>query len=92
MLSLVVLGGLSCASVMGLFSEQQAGSVRIVGFLLLIAWYFGSARGQASYVKTHLGNTYPRRGWSKPLGVAVLALIALVVVVTVLALLLKSTT
>jgi hypothetical protein len=40
-LSLVVLGGFSCASVLGPYSQQQTGSVRIVGFLLLIAWYFG---------------------------------------------------
>jgi hypothetical protein len=91
-LSLVVLAGLSCASVMGSYSNQQVGSLRIVGFILLIAWYFGSARGQAAYVKTHFGNTYPRRGWSKPLGVAVLALVAFVVVLTVLTLLLKSAT
>ena len=89
-LSLVVIGGLSCASVMGLFSEQQAGSVRIVGFLLLIVWYFGSARGQAAYVKTHFGDTYPRRGWSLPLAVAVLAIIALIVILTVLAVVLKN--
>jgi hypothetical protein len=84
-LSLVVLGGLSCASVMVPNSKQLAGSVRVVGILLLLFWYFGSARGQAAYVKTHFGNTYPRRGWFKALAVAVLALFALIVVVTVLA-------
>lgn len=89
-LSLVVLAGLTCASVIGPYSKQQAGSVRTVGFLVLLAWYFGSARGQASYVKTRFGNTYPRRGWSKPLAVAVLALFALIVIVAVLAVVLKS--
>jgi hypothetical protein len=89
-LSLVVLGGLSCALVIGPPSTQQAGSIRIAGFVLLVAWYFGSARGQASYVKTRFGNTYPRRGWSKPLGVAVLAFFAYIVVVSVLAAVLKS--
>jgi hypothetical protein len=84
-LSLVVLGGLWCASVMVPNSKQLAGSVRVVGILLLLSWYFGSARGQAAYVKTHFGNTYPRRGWLKALAVAVLVLFALIVVVTVLA-------
>jgi hypothetical protein len=84
-LSLVVLGGLSCASVMVPNSNQLAGSVRVVGILLLLSWYFGSARSQAAYVKTHFGNTYPRRGWFKALAVAVLALFALIVVATVLA-------
>jgi hypothetical protein len=91
-LSLVVLGGLSCASVVGPSSGQQAGFVRLVGFLLLVAWYFGSARGQAAYVKTHFGTNYPRRAWSKPLAGAVLAFLALVVVLTVLAVVLKSAT
>lgn len=83
-LSVVVLGGLSCASEMVPYSKQLAGSVRVVGFLLLLSWYFGSARGQAAYVKTHFGNTYPRRGWFKALAVAVLALFAFIVVVTLL--------
>jgi hypothetical protein len=83
-LSVVVLGGLSCASEMAPYSKQLAGSVRVVGFLLLLSWYFGSARGQAAYVKTHFGNTYPRRGWFKALAVAVLALFAFIVVVTLL--------
>jgi hypothetical protein len=51
----------------------------------LIAWYFASARGQAAYVKTHFGDTYPRRGWSKPLAIAVLAFLVLVMVMIVLA-------
>jgi hypothetical protein len=81
-LSLVTIGGLSCASVVVPDSKQLAGSVRLVGFLLLLAWYFGSARSQASYVKTHFGNTYARRGWLKPLAVAVLVLFTFIVVVT----------
>jgi hypothetical protein len=84
-LSVVALGGLSCASVMMVpYSKQLAGSVRVVGLLLLLSWYFGSARGQAAYVKTHFGNTYPRRGWFKALAVAVLALFAFIVIVTAL--------
>jgi hypothetical protein len=82
-LNLVALGGLSCASVM--VPKQLDGSVRVVGLLLLLSWYFGSARGQAAYVKTHFGNTYPRRGWFKALAIAVLVLFALIVVVTILA-------
>ena len=39
----------------------------IVSFVLLIAWYFGSARPQANWVKEHYGNRYPRRGWTQPL-------------------------
>jgi hypothetical protein len=89
-LSVVMLGGFSCASVMAPNSKQLAESVRAVGLLLLLAWYFGSARGQAAYVKTHFGNTYPRRGWFKALAVAVLALFALIMVVTVAVVVVKS--
>ena len=90
LLTIVVLGSLVCASVVLPQSRQLAGSVRIVGFLLLLAWYFGSARGQAAYVKTQLGDTYPRRGWSKPLGLAALALFALIAVMTMTAVVLRS--
>jgi len=84
-LILVVLGGLSCASVMVPSSKQLNGSVRVVGILLLLSWYFGSGRGQAVYVKTHFGDTYPRHGWFKALAVAVLVLCAFIVVLTILA-------
>jgi hypothetical protein len=91
-LTLVVLVGLSYASVVMPSAKPLAASVRPVGFLLLLAWYFGSARGQASYVKTHFGNTYPRRGWLKPLAVAVLALCVFAVVAAVLAVILRVAT
>jgi hypothetical protein len=46
----------------------------------LIAWYFASARRQAKFVREHYGNDYPRKGWGKPLGLAVLALVGCIVV------------
>ena len=89
-LCLVVLVGLWLMVVMLPDTKQLAGSARIVGFLLLIVWYFGSARAQASYVKMHFGNDYPRRGWLKPLAVAVLVFLALIVIVTFLTVVWKS--
>jgi hypothetical protein len=38
-----------------------------VSFVLLIAWYFASARSQAKWVTEHYGDDYPRRGWTPPL-------------------------
>jgi len=46
-------------------------------FVLLIAWYLASARGQAKYVKGRFGTGYRRRGWGKPLLRVVLAFGAL---------------
>ena len=48
---------------------------RLSGFVLLIAWYFGSARGQARFVQSRFGNGYRRKAWTLPLIFAVAALI-----------------
>jgi ABC-type Fe3+ transport system permease subunit len=44
---------------------------RTVMFALLLTWYFTSGRAQASLVKARFGTQYPRRGWAKPLALAV---------------------
>ncbi len=56
------------------FPEATAidGLSRLAGLILLLSWYFSSGRGQAKYVKAQFGKDYPRKGWSKPLGFAVL--------------------
>jgi hypothetical protein len=46
---------------------------------LLFAWYFASARQQTAFVKARFGKEYPRRGWAKPLFLAVLAVLGFVV-------------
>lgn len=38
-----------------------------VTLVLLLAWYFGSARGQARWVRARYGKAYPRKGWLPPL-------------------------
>jgi hypothetical protein len=54
------------------------------GIVPLIAWYGGSGRQQVAYVKHRFGKQYPRRGWGKPLGYAVLVLVGYVVVAGVI--------
>ena len=55
-----------------LFAEQLPPALdRIAFFVLLISWYFGSARSQAGYVKRRFGDDYPRLSWGKPIGVAI---------------------
>jgi hypothetical protein len=54
-------------------TQSIYGVFRLLSFLLLISWYFASARGQAKYVKEHFGKDYPRKSWGPPLGFGLLA-------------------
>ena len=56
---------------------------RITGLGLLVAWYSASGKHQVSYVKARFGKSYPRRGWLKPIGFALLAVLGLFVAVFV---------
>jgi uncharacterized protein YecT (DUF1311 family) len=61
--------------------KAAAGIASAVLIIYLFVWYFGAGRAQAKYVKEKLGNTYPRKGWTKPLCIAVAAMVANVAVV-----------
>ncbi|MDQ6685874.1 MAG: hypothetical protein M3Z16_12205 [Pseudomonadota bacterium] len=43
---------------------------RIFGLVLLLSWYFSSGKEQVAVVKSRFGKTYLRRGWTKPLLIA----------------------
>lgn len=51
---------------------------RVAAIVLLFTWYFASARHQTAYVKSRFGKTYLRKGWLKPLALAVLGIVAFV--------------
>ena len=53
-------------------SQALNGLDRSAGIALLLAWYFANGREQAAYVKERFGKTYPRRGWARPISVALL--------------------
>ncbi len=59
---------------------QSAGtggaSLRGMGFLYLIIWYFVAARPQVRYVEERYGGNYPRRPWLVPILVAFGAYVA----------------
>lgn len=59
---------------------------RLGAFVLLIAWYYASGKPQQAYVVAKYGPGYPRRGWGKPLGIAVGVFLAFMAIVFVLAL------
>ncbi len=56
------------------------GLARIIGFGLLLSWYFTSARKQAKFVAEHFGKAYPRRKWGAPLLAGIGLYVALFVV------------
>lgn len=58
---------------------------RAIGLTFLIVWYFAAARGQAKYVNEKLGKTYLRKGWTKPLLIALLALVGYFVLIVAIA-------
>jgi len=49
----------------GLYALARTG-----GFILLIAWYYGMGKSQQQFVVERFGHDYPRRGWAKPLLIA----------------------
>ncbi|WP_330834793.1 hypothetical protein [Piscinibacter sp.] len=65
----------------GIWAESKAldGLSRIAGLILLIAWYYASGKPQQGYVLARFGKNYPRRGWAKPLLLAVVAVVGFVV-------------
>ena len=54
------------------------------GFWILIIWYFSSGRPQAKYVSERLQQSYPKKGWRKPLGKALLFVFAYIGIAAVL--------
>jgi uncharacterized membrane protein YfcA len=58
--------------------KSMDGLSRVIAIALLFGWYFASARHQSAYVKARFGNTYPRKGWLKPLLLAVLAFLGFI--------------
>ena len=73
----VSLGFLAVNLIGVLVPESRAidGVLRLIGFGLLLGWYFTQGRPQARFVKENLGEDYERRGWALPLlaGFAALA-------------------
>jgi hypothetical protein len=75
MLALYLVLGLVLADFRGV-----EGVTRALGFGFLLVWYFSAARGQAKFVKEKFGKSYPRKGWAKPLLIALAALAGYILV------------
>jgi hypothetical protein len=53
---------------------------RLLAIALLIGWYYASGKPQQAYVDAKFGNDYRKKGWLKPLSLAVLGFIGFIVV------------
>ena len=54
--------------------------IPISGFVFLIIWYFAYQKPQTSFVKSQVG-TYTKKGWLKPLGIAVACVVVFYILV-----------
>ena len=84
--TLLVLVIVSLASVLLPDSTTLDGVSRVIMLALLLSWYYTSGRPQAALIKARFGTHYPRRGWAKPLLLAVVALFCFVAAMVVVGL------
>ncbi|HEY9028117.1 MAG TPA: hypothetical protein VIP05_27740 [Burkholderiaceae bacterium] len=82
----VVLIAISMLVAVGAHSSLD-GLLRLATFAFLIAWYYAAAKPQAAYVRQRFGTAYPRKGWGLPILAAIGAIVAAIVVMTVLVIL-----
>lgn len=61
-------------------SKAIDGLSRASGLGLLIAWYYAIGKSQQSLVLARYGKDYPRKGWAKPVGIAICGCIAFLAV------------
>lgn len=54
-------------------SKGAEGGSNLVGLLFLLSWYFSHGKRQNVFVVSKYGKNYPRKGWLKPLSLAILA-------------------
>lgn len=59
-------------------SQVVDGLSRLAGFALLLAWYYSIGKSQNALVLARYGKDYPRKGWAKPLGAAVVLFIGFI--------------
>ena len=65
-------------SVIMLAITSLAGS--LFALIYIIVWYFAWQRPQSRYIKDRWGGGYPRKGWGKPIGIALLVYVATVAI------------
>jgi hypothetical protein len=74
MLVLIVMGSIALPDTKALDALS-----RIVGFGVLIAWYYAIGKSQNAAVLARYGKNYRRKGWAKPLLLALAGLLGFMV-------------
>ncbi len=69
--------------VASLVLPQSGSALRVLNFVYLLIWYFASARGQVRFVRNEFAADYPRKGWWRPLLIAVVVVIATMIVANI---------
>jgi hypothetical protein len=69
--SVAFFAGLLLLSVLLPDSKALDALGRFGGLALLLAWYYKIGKSQSAIVLARYGKGYPRKGWTKPLSIAV---------------------
>ncbi|HEY8358228.1 MAG TPA: hypothetical protein VIL30_12280 [Ramlibacter sp.] len=88
--SLVFFGALMLASLVVPDSKLLDSVTRAAGFGLLFGWYYSAGKEQQTVVKERFGADYGRRGWLKPILLAVLAIVGAFIALVITGLVLDS--
>lgn len=65
---------------------------RAGGIALLVSWYYSIGKSQRAFVLARFGKDYPRRGWGKPILVALGCFVGFIVVAGIVGLLIGALT
>jgi hypothetical protein len=84
--NVVLLVATGVVGVLAPDGSPMNGLLRLLGFAVLVTWYYAIGKPQATLVRARFDGAYPRKGWARPLVLALLALIGyfLVAVVAVM--------
>lgn len=56
--------------------------IGLFGLIYIVVWYFSSQKKQTLYLKENYSGDYPKKGWLKPIGIALVLLIGLIIILT----------
>ncbi len=55
---------------------RSGNALRLSNFVYLLVWYFAAGKAQAGFVKREYGRDYVHKGWTKPLVLALMEVVA----------------
>lgn len=90
--SLAFLVALALLPVFSSNEKVVDGLTRLLTVALLVTWYYANGKYQQTYVLARFGKTYQKRGWTKPLLLAVAAIVAFMVVMALVGLVIGAAT